>query len=168
MDKILDHANTQNSSSQEKTYKILMLNIGNHIFGAIIDTIEDVIKRSPTTPIPLAPDHIIGLLNLRGYIVTEINIAKTLDIADDAQTTEKDGYSVVINHNNEMYSLVFDGIGDVIEVPKSSIEKLPDTVNPKWFTLSKGVYRSASQLVIILDFASVVDYLTPTQKVAYH
>ncbi len=156
----------QLASAKEADYKVLVLNIGDNYFGALIDTIEDVIKRIPTTPIPLAPDHIIGLLNLRGSIVTEIDVAKTLDIQNAVKTTAKDGYSVVINHNGEMYSLVFDGVGDVIEVPRASVEKLPDTINPKWFTVSKGVHRYHKQLIILLDFTLLINHLISAQKVS--
>lgn len=150
-------------SSDGDEVKALIVSIGDHYFGAIIDNIEDVIQRQPTTPVPLAPDHIIGLLNLRGHIVTEIDVAKTLEIerssfdgaANDA------GYSMVVNHKGEMYSLVFDDVGDVVDIAKDNIESLPNTINKKWFLVSPGVYRMGGRLVVLLDFDLLIDHITP-------
>jgi purine-binding chemotaxis protein CheW len=141
---------------QEQT-KILVSNIGEHYFGIAIDSIQDVIKCSPTTPVPLAPDNIVGLLNLRGHIVTEIDIAKTLDIDVVDRKQIIDCFSIVINKNNEMYSLVFDDIGDVIDINVSEIEPLPFTIDKKWVSLSKGVYRLPTMLVVLLDFNLLID-----------
>ncbi len=141
----------------EKSIKILTASIGNHTFGISINDIQDVIKCSPTTHVPLAPDNIVGLLNLRGHIVTEINIAKTLEIELEMKKPIEECYSIVINKNNEMYSLVFEEIGDVIDIDESKMETLPFTINKKWLTLSKGVYRLEHTLLIILDFDMLID-----------
>lgn len=140
--------------------KALIVNIGHHYFGAIIDNIQDVIQRNPTTPVPLAPDNIIGLLNLRGHIVTEIDVARTLGIGDIGQDTMKNGYAIVISKENEMYSLVFEDVGDVIDIPAAQIEKLPETIERKWFSVSRGVYRMGKRLVVLLDFNMMIDHLT--------
>ena len=152
------------SQSDASPLKALIVNIGAHYFGTIIDNIQDVIQRNPTTPVPLAPDNIIGLLNLRGHIVTEIDVARTLEIEDESGIEAEKGYSVVINKENEMYSLVFEEVGDVVDIPYSSIEKLPDTIQKKWFTVSKGVYRMDEKLIVLLDFNLLIDHLTPDSQ----
>lgn len=73
----------------------------------------------------------------------------------------EDGYSIVINKGNEMYSLVFEDVGDVIDIPLSNIEKLPDTIQKKWISVSKGVYRMGEKLIVLLDFNLLIDHLTP-------
>ena len=145
--------------SGPQTMNVLVCNIGTHYFGAIIDHIQDVIRRSPTTPVPLTSPNIVGLLNLRGHIVTEIDVAKTLGIADESDEN-LDGYSVVINKDHEMYSLVFDGVGDVIDIPVSQIENLPFTIDKTWSALSHGVYRLNDKLLVILDFDLLINKLT--------
>lgn len=141
--------------------KLLIVHIGSYYFGAPIEKIQDVIQRSPTTPVPLAPDNIIGLLNLRGHIVTEIDVAHTLGIDAPGLSRSSEGYSIVIDHGGEMYSLVFEGIGDVIDVERDHIEKIPDTVSRSWLELTEGVIRMGSQLVVILDFDRLIQHLTP-------
>ena len=153
-----------NFATENETYKALIVNIGGHYFGAIIDKIQDIIQRNPVTPVPLAPDNIIGLMNLRGHVVTEIDVAKTLGIDHEINLEDQKGYSIVINRNGEMYSLVFEGVGDVIDIPFDKVEKLPDTINKDWFEISKGVYRMGKHLVILLDFDLLINHLTPSDE----
>lgn len=126
----------------------LVLYIGKHCFATNVYNIEDVIKQNRKTPVPLSADNIGGVLNLRGYIVTEINVAKTLSIPSEKHNN---GFSVVINRKDELYSLAFDRIGDVIEIDSSDIAPLPETVQKNWHQLSKGVYGLEEQLLVILD-----------------
>ena len=148
---------------QSQSVKVLILNIGQRYFGAFIDNVQDVIKRSETTAVPLTPSHIVGLLNLRGHIVTEIDVADTLELKDEWGSAESEGYAIVVNSGEEMYSMVFEGIGDVIDIPQSEIEKLPDTVSKKWGSVSRGVYRMEEKLVVLLDFSLLLEDLTPKQ-----
>jgi purine-binding chemotaxis protein CheW len=132
----------------------------------MIDTIHDVIRRQKTTPVPLASDNIVGLLNLRGHIVTEIDMAKTLDVPYTPELPLNQQYSLVINCKGELYSLAFDSIGDVIDVRKDQIERLPETVNPRWLQVTKGVYRMPDKLIVILDLYAVVDQITSDVQIA--
>lgn len=150
--------------------QFLILNIGQHHFAADVRHIQDVIKRRQTTRVPLAKRHIVGLLNLRGHIVTEISVARTLGIKETVMAAGE-GFTVVINRNEELYSLLFDGIGDVIEISPSEIEPLPETVERRWHQISKGVYRQEEKLLVILDFALLMGLMSdeehsPAQAIA--
>jgi purine-binding chemotaxis protein CheW len=145
-------------------YKALIVNIGEHYFAAPIDNIQDVILRSPTTKVPLASKHIIGLLNLRGHVVTEINVAYTLGIEDDSELDDTNGYSIVINHGNEMFSMVFEGVGDVIDINTDDIEQLPDTSNKDWLSMTRGIFRTQERLIVILDFERLLAALNPQHE----
>ena len=114
----------------------LILNIGQHHFAANVSNIQDVIRSGNKTPVPLAKKSIGGLLNLRGHIVTEINVSETLGIKKETDT----GFSIVINNNDELYSLPFDGIGDVIDVSASDIEPLPETIQRSWHQVATVSY----------------------------
>lgn len=146
--------------------RVLVVNIGSHYFGAPIHEIHDVIQRQKTTPVPLAHDNIIGLLNLRGHIVTELDMARTLDIAQQDSQDIESQYSAVIHYKDELYSLVFDGIGDVIDIQPDSIEALPETVNAGWFSLSKGVYRMDDKLLVILDLNGLIEHVIAQSQAA--
>ena len=153
-------AATDQDSNKNDIVRTLIVNIGNHYFGAPIADIHDVIQRQATTAVPHAQHNIIGLLNLRGHIVTEIDMAKTLEISLDNQSAKPGEYSVVINHQGELYSLVFDGIGDVIDIPANALERLPETVNRRWFSMAKGVHRLPDKLLVVLDLTALVSQIT--------
>jgi purine-binding chemotaxis protein CheW len=138
----------------------LILNIGPHHFAVNVGNITDVIKQSRKTPVPLASKNIAGVLNLRGHIVTEIDVATTLDIP---HPKKENGFAVVINKEEELYSFVFDQIGDVMEIGFSQIAPLPETVQKDWHHLSKGVYKLADKLVVILDLAAFVEAAIPAE-----
>lgn len=133
----------------------LIFNIDSHYFAASLSNMQDVIKLSKKTPVPLSQKNISGLLNLRGHIVTEINVSQTLGLKEKV----KSGFAVVINRDDELYSLAFEGIGDVIEISFSEIEPLPETVQKNWHQLAKGVYRMGDKLIVILDLELFVDLL---------
>ena len=152
------------AENQPSVLKTLIVNIGDHYFGAVIDEIEDVINRLPTTPVLMASQNIIGVLNLRGHIVTEIDVAHTLGLSHETKIAPNKGYSVVINKNNEMYSLVFEGLDEVIEVPTEKLERLPAHVNKDWHGISKGVYRLNEKLLVVLDMYALIDSITPKKK----
>lgn len=141
----------------DETYQALILAIGNHYFCAFIHKIQDVIERIPVTPVPRANESIVGVLNLRGHIVTEIDVASVLGIKSDKAKTKQSGYAIVIEKNNEMFSMAFDNIGDVISIQTRDIERLPETIDQKWLDVSKGVYRMGDKLVVCLDFDLMID-----------
>ncbi len=147
----------KNKAAETAGVQYLVLNIGPHYFAVNVQNIEDVIKSGKTTPVPLSKDNINGLLNLRGHIVTEINVAKTLNI--DSQSKNEDCYTVVINIKNEFYSLSFGGIGDVIKISPDDIHHLPETVQKEWHYVSKGVHRLSEHILVILDLNLLIEMI---------
>lgn len=154
------------ADNRSEIVRTLIVNIGDHYFGAPIAEIHDVIQRQQTTRVPHAQPNIIGLLNLRGHIVTEIDMAKTLEIEAEDNHEKSGQYSVVINYNAELYSLVFDGIGDVIDINGNTLERLPETVNRKWFAMSKGVFRMSDKLIVVLDLNAVIGQIVSHAQIA--
>lgn len=145
-------------NDNEDVTRILIVSIGDHYFGTPIHEIHDVIQRQKTTPVPLTQNSIIGLLNLRGHIVTEVDMATALNIPSSENARKK--YSIVIGQKGELYSLAIDDIGDVIDAQMSTIEPIPETVDRSWISLSKGVIRLPDHLIIILDLEALITKLT--------
>ncbi len=157
---------SENGKSKDDIIRVLIVNICDHYFGAPINEIHDVIRSQKTTFVPLTKPNIVGLLNLRGHIVTEIDMVKTLGIDVDSDEPAKREYSLVVNHNGELYSLVFDNIGDVIDISSTAIERLPETVNHQWASMSRGVYGLPDKLLVILDFKAIISELTTHSSIA--
>jgi purine-binding chemotaxis protein CheW len=108
--------------------------------------VRDVLGPQAITPIPLAPTEVAGGLNLRGRIVTAIDLRKRLGLpsADKAM-------SVVVEQGGELYSLIVDQVGEVIPLPSAGICPNPPTLDPLWRDVSLSVYREEDRLIVMLD-----------------
>lgn len=127
----------------------LTINLADQIFGIPVLQIQDVLGGMQVTQVPLAPAEVSGALNLRGRIVTAINVRKSLGL--EPYDGEKDPLSVVVEHKNELYSLIIDAVNDVFSIDDKDIETAPPTLDNLWRDIAMGIYRMDSKLMIILD-----------------
>lgn len=126
-------------------------------FGVEVLKVQEVIRYQELTRIPLAPPVVEGLINLRGQIVTAIELRRRLGLAD-----RKDGelpMNVVVRTSDGVVSLLVDEIGDVVEVAEAQFEQAPDTLAGPTRDLVRGVYKLKDRLLLLLDEerAAVVD-----------
>jgi purine-binding chemotaxis protein CheW len=116
----------------------------------LVDTVQDVLPPMQITPIPLSPAEVKGSLNLRGRIVTAINLRAKLGIDEPEEELAK-YRSVVIDVDGNLYSLIIDSVSEVIDIEDSQIDRLPENISTKWKDVSTGVYPMESELMIFLD-----------------
>jgi len=133
----------------EKSRDFLTIMIAGQRFGIPILQVEDVLGEQTVTQIPLAPPEVAGSLNLRGRIVTAINARKRLSLERDG--TPHGSMSVVVEHGDELYSLIIDEIGDVMRLKNRDFKPTPGTLDPVWREISSGVYRLEGELLVVLD-----------------
>ena len=130
--------------------------IANQLFGIPVLQVQDVLGTQRITRIPLAPAEVAGSLNLRGRIVTAIDIRIRLGLP--ARPEGKQAMSVVVDHEDELYSLLVDSVGEVLTLEASDAERNPATLDPVWREVSAGIYRLDGTLLIVLDVAKVLDF----------
>ena len=135
------------------------IRIGNQDFGVPVMQVRDVLRRQHLTPVPLAPRAIAGLLNLRGRIVTAIDLRTRLGL--ELQTAESDAAHVVVEDGSELYALVVDGVGDVLHVDERRLETVPPGLDPQWRTVASAVYPTETGLIVLLDIARLLDIAPP-------
>jgi len=123
--------------------------IQNQLFGIPALRVRDVLRRQPLTRIPLARPEVAGAINLRGHIVTAIDIRARLG----APQREPDApvMCVVVESGVESFCLLVDSVGDVISTRASEVEPIPGSLQASWIHLVRGVYRSNDRLLLILD-----------------
>lgn len=117
--------------------------------GIPVLAVHDVLNAQQITTIPLAPDWVAGVLNLRGKIVTAINLRRRLGLPP--LEGDKKSMSVVVEHREEPYSLQIDSVGEVLSLDDQLFEKNPVTLDPRWREVSRGIYRLDGELLPILD-----------------
>jgi purine-binding chemotaxis protein CheW len=125
-----------------------------HLFGVPVEQVQEVIRYQEMTHMPLAPQVVSGLINLRGQIVTAIDLRRRLDMADrpDGQLP----MNVVVRTSDGALSLLVDEIGEVIEVDKDKRQKPPGTLQGPSRALVLGVYTLADRLLLELGITEAV------------
>ncbi len=135
--------------SDVETREYVTLTIAGQWFGIPVLTVQDVLGPRDVARIPLADPVIAGSINLRGRIVTVIDMRKRLALPP--RPDDKPGMNVVVEHGGNLYSLLIDAVGEVMEVPGDKYEKNPATIDPLWRDFSEGIYRLKNQLLIVLN-----------------
>jgi len=130
--------------------------IADQLFGIPVLQVQDVLGSQRITRIPLAPAEVAGSLNLRGRIVTAIDIRTRLGLP--ARVEGQQAMSVVVDYGGELYSLLVDSVGEVLSLAGSDAERNPATLDPIWRELSAGIFRLDGKLLIVLDVARVLDF----------
>lgn len=125
------------------------LTVANQLFGIPVLEVRDILGPQRITHVPLAPPEVAGALNLRGRIVTAIDVRTRLGISALAEA--KSGMSVVVDIGGELYSLIVDKVGEVMSLPSADFERNPATLDPRWQEVSSGIYRLKDCLLVVLD-----------------
>lgn len=137
--------------------------IGDQLFGLPISRVQDVFMPDRLTRVPLAPPEIAGVLNLRGRIVTAIDMRARLGLPkrDDGRQS----MAVGIESKGESYGLLIDVIGEVLKLNESAAEPNPVNLDARLARVSAGVHRLDGQLLVVLDVDRVLD-MGPEAKAA--
>lgn len=142
--------------SAAETQDFVTMYIEGQMFGIPVLTVQDVLAPQKITRIPLAPPEVAGSLNLRGRIVTAIDVRKRLRLK--AREDSHKGMSVVVDLGGELYSLMVDQVGEVLSLPAAAFERNPPTLDPLWREFSMGIYRLDSKLLVVLDVPRLLDF----------
>lgn len=124
-------------------------------FGVEVEQVQEVLRHQTMTRVPVAAPVIGGLINLRGQIVTAIDLRRRLGLVDRA--ADQLPMNVVVRTDEGVVSLLVDEIGDVVEVKDESFEPPPDTLKGESRELVRGVYKLKERLLLVLDTARALD-----------
>jgi purine-binding chemotaxis protein CheW len=131
-------------------------NIGDACCGINILRVQEINKPTEVTRVPLAPDYVKGILNLRGRIITVIDVGKRLGLPSSKADEAKKRRLIVVYFENESIGLLVDSIGDVFRAENENIEKPPANVVGIQGQFIEGVLKTETQLISILNLAEVL------------
>lgn len=135
--------------SHDGAEKLLTFTLADQLFGVPVLQVNDVLSPQRITPTPLAPSSVSGVMNLRGRIVTAIDVRKCLGQVPRSENEKK--ISVVVDSNGELFSLMIDAVGDVISLTQDKYESTPATLDARWRSVSSGIYKLENKILVILD-----------------
>lgn len=141
-------------SNAVETEDFVTFEIEGQLFGIPVLKVQDVLKPEKIAFIPLAPPEIKGSINLRGRIVTVIDVRVRLGLPP-GEASESMG--VTVEHDHDLYSLLVDAVGDVMSLPVDSFDKAPDSLDAKWQQFAINVVRLEKRLLVVLDVDRILD-----------
>ena len=129
--------------------------IGGQLFGLPISRVQDVFMPERLTRVPLSSGEIAGVLNLRGRIVTVVDMRARLGLPKN--DNGKAPMAVGVDLRGESYGLLIDSIGEVLKLSDESREINPVNLDPRMAKMSAGVHRLDGQLMVVLDVDRILE-----------
>lgn len=128
----------------------LTLTVAGQLCGVPVLAVRDILAAQTITRVPLAPREVAGSLNLRGRIVTAIDLRRRLGLPP-REAGAAPPMSVVVEQSGELYSLLSDSVGEVLALPEEGFAANPPTLDLLWRDVSRGVHKEDERLLIVLD-----------------
>ncbi|NIX74994.1 chemotaxis protein CheW [Microvirga sp. c23x22] len=145
----------------DEQIEYVTVNVHGQTLGLSIDRVHDVFVVSEMTTVPLASPEIVGLLNLRGRVVTAVSLRRRLGLPDLVEEGRR--MAIGLEHRGESYGLLVDGVGEVLKLHAADLQPNPVHLNAGWASLSRGVHQLQDRLLIILDVDAVLAFETQKQ-----
>lgn len=135
--------------SQGHVEKFVTVRVGGHLFAVNAMVVEDVLLPQRITTVPLVSREIIGLLNLRGRIVTAIDLRVKMGM--EPMESRLNNKSIVVRYEGNLYSLMVDEVTGVCDIPTDEIERNPENLSEEWKEHCIGIYKLENELMVILN-----------------
>jgi purine-binding chemotaxis protein CheW len=132
--------------------------VSGEIFGLPVENTHTIFRIASYTSVPLSHGHIVGLINLRGKIVTAVSLRKRLHM--QAETTVQDALAIGIEFKGENFALIVDQVGDVLSLAKSAQIPVPSHFAPERARLTTGLYRVGTLLIPVLNIEALLTFQT--------
>ena len=136
------------------TATLVTFRVAGQWLGLPVDAVQEVLTAQRLAPVPLAPPETAGLLNLRGQIVTAVDLR--IALGEPARPVDDERFDIVVRDDDELFALAADAVGDVIAVEPDRFESLPTTLAPHWRAASAAAIRRDDDVLLVLDLGRVL------------
>jgi purine-binding chemotaxis protein CheW len=144
------------ASREHEHSKVFTVLCGNAQYGLPIDAVLTIFRTQRITPAPLAPREILGLINLRGKIVTATSLRRILGLPDVGKF--EDSLAICIERGDEQFALLVDDVGDVVSLSEALRVVAPPNANSRRAALTSGVFRLNDVILPVLDVDALFDF----------
>jgi purine-binding chemotaxis protein CheW len=141
-------------TSSDRIQGLVSVRLGAQWFGVPVLRVQDVITQTAINHVPLAPPEVAGSLNLRGRIVTAIDLRRRLKMPP--RETGEGFMCVIVERVGELYALLVDDVGDVLWLSEASYEATPITLSAHWRSVTDGLHRLEGELLLVLNVENVL------------
>lgn len=147
------NSQSKGTKAVAETRQLCTFRVDDMLFGVDVMNVQEVIRYQEMTIVPLATATVRGLINLRGQIVTAIDMRARLGL--EPRTSDALPMNVVTTTGEGVVSLLVDEIGDVLEVEERTFERAPETMSASFRELVPGVFKLEGHLLLLLDAQKV-------------
>jgi purine-binding chemotaxis protein CheW len=156
---------TSGLSAFEDSLDYVTVTVGGQLLGLPIGRVQDVFIATRITPVPLAPQEIVGLINLRGRVVTAICMRRRMRYAETyaipTGAEEHELTAVGLDQGGEAFALIVDAVGEVMRLSRTTFEPVPIHLDRAWAAIAKGVHRLDERLLVVIDVDAVLNIELP-------
>jgi purine-binding chemotaxis protein CheW len=135
--------------AQEPALELVTMSLRGQAFGVAVRQVHDILGPQPVAAVPLACETVAGAINLRGRIVTVLDLSVVLGLGRQADRSR--AMHIVAADDKELYALMVDAVGDVLALPGRALEPLPSTFPAGWKAISNGIVKLSDQLLMTLE-----------------
>jgi purine-binding chemotaxis protein CheW len=128
--------------------------LGPLLLGVEANHVQEVLRAQPVTPVPLSPDYVRGLMNLRGQIALVVDLRKRLNASEERSAARP--INVLLHTKAGLVSIQTDRIGDVLTMDSDSLDAVPDTLQGRAKEVIVGALRLPERLLLVLDPERIV------------
>lgn len=146
--------------------KFLQFNLANECFAIRLLTVKEVVSIPETTPVPNSPSYYKGIMNLRGQIISIIDLREKLNIAKATTEHQKREAVIIVEYDGVNIGVIVDSINKVINIHEENVGQLPELNNQVNSKYVEGVYKGENHLTILLDLELVLDINLIKQQLA--
>jgi purine-binding chemotaxis protein CheW len=136
----------------ERTQQIISFHVGKEIYGVSMELVQEVISWPPVTKVHKSPPYVIGVINLRGQIVTVVDILKRLGVKAGEDSF---GQIIIMNVKQEQLGMAVRRVGEVVEYRTEELSPAPSSLDPEVRPLFLGVLRREDKSISILDIGAM-------------
>jgi purine-binding chemotaxis protein CheW len=147
--------------TEATTTDYVTFTVAGQLFGIPVLKVQDILVPDKIAPVPLAPPEVRGSINLRGRIVTVIDVRTRLGLApshDEGGHGEGQGMGVTVENGHDLYTLLVDSVGDVISLAPDLYESNPSTLDQSWMEFADGVFRLEGRLMVVLNTEHLLNF----------
>lgn len=160
----MSNTTNQDHGADQSAEEYITVMIADQLFGLRILEVQDVFMPSAVTSVPLSSRDVAGVLNLRGRIVTAIDMRNRLELPP--LPPGHPSMAVGIESKGESYGLIIDKVGEVHRLSAETFEPNPANLDPRWAAISAGVHRLDGSLMVVIDVEKVLAQSDETANAA--
>jgi len=139
--------------------ELLTCRVGEQWLGLQVRQVREVVTPQACTDMPLAPDAVMGLINLRGRVITQLDVRKVIGLPN--RDTDDYRVAIVETISGEDFGLVMDEVGEVIDLDPDMYEKTPKTLDRVWQDVSEGVLKQDERVVVLVNVERFIAMTIP-------